>query len=207
MMLRELFRGINRIGREFGVFQIEISTYSSLESQVHLRAAFPEQWIFQKMSLETFQKISRHFPLAQWVSIRGWGEPLENENIIPMLHLAKQAHCLTGLTTNGMNLTENLAQQILQEALDLIVISLEIENQPIQESLQEDSNLKHIMEQVEELVQIKKKLRRDKPFVKLSFPMTRLNMRELPNVVPLAARLGVEEVIFTHLDYLLRLSS
>jgi MoaA/NifB/PqqE/SkfB family radical SAM enzyme len=27
-------------------------------------------------------------------------------------------------------------------------------------------------------------------------------MRELPNVVPLAARLGVEEVIFTHLDYL-----
>lgn len=201
-MLRELFRGINRIGREFGVFQVEISTYSSLESQIHPRAAFAEQWTFQKMSLDTFQKISRHFPLARWVSICGWGEPLENESIIPMLHLAKQSHCLTGLTTNGVNLTENLALQLLQEGLDLIVISLEIESQEIQEILQNESNFKHITEQVEGLVQIKKKLRRDKPFIKLSFPMTRLNMRELPNVVPLAARLGVEEVIFTHLDYL-----
>ena len=43
---------------------------------------------------------------------------------------------------------------------------------------------------------------RDTTAVKLSFPMTRLNMPRLPGLVPPAAKIGVDEVIFHNLDYL-----
>ncbi len=200
-MLKEIFRGINRIGRGFGVYQLEISTYNSVDSPIHPRAAFAEQWNFKKMDLPTFQKISRHFSRAQWLSFSGWGEPLENEHIVSMVRSGKQANCLISLHTNGFHLPE-LSAALLQEGVDLVVISLELDNRGIQDNLQEGTEFKRTLDNVEALVQLRKELRRNRPFIKLSFPMTRLNMRELPGVVPIAADLGVEEVMFIHLDYL-----
>src|SRR5512139_3385608 len=123
-MLKKLAGIFKREHQDFESFQIEVSTYSSLECQVCPRAVFAEQWIFQNMSVETFEKISQHFHLTRWVSFRGWGEPLENENIISMLRLAKEKECLTSLTTNGTHLNKDLSHQLLTEGLDLIVVSV-----------------------------------------------------------------------------------
>jgi MoaA/NifB/PqqE/SkfB family radical SAM enzyme len=197
--LAKIFR-IER--RELEAFLIEVSTYSSLECQMCPRAVFAEQWIFQKMSLPTFQKIGQHFHLAKWVSLQGWGEPLENENVIPMLSLAKQSGCLTSLTTNGAGLTENLAHELLTADLDLLTVSLEGPTPAIPENGAAGSDFAQVLENVAGLVRIKKKLKKNYPWVRLSFLMTRLNMPELPGAVPLAAKLGVDELFFTNLDYL-----
>ncbi len=59
-MLKKLAGIFKREHQDFESFQIEVSTYSSLECQVCPRAVFAEQWIFQNMSMETFEKtISR----------------------------------------------------------------------------------------------------------------------------------------------------
>ncbi|MBM4332350.1 MAG: hypothetical protein FJ117_14240 [Deltaproteobacteria bacterium] len=201
-MLKKLASIFKSGRREFEAFQIEISTYSSLECHICPRAVFAEQWIFQNMSLETFQNIGRYFHSTKWVAIRGWGEPLENENIIPMLRLAKEKDSLTSLTTNGIHLTGDLSHHLLTSGLDLLIISLELATPEIKESLPIGSDFKRILGQIEGFIQLRKKLRRNTPTVKLSFPMTRLNMPALPSLVPLAKKLGVDEVIFTNLDYL-----
>ncbi len=77
--------------REFDTFQIEVSTFSSLECQVCARSVFSEKWVFQNMSLETFQKIRPHFPRTRWVSFHGWGDPLENENLLKMVRQVREA--------------------------------------------------------------------------------------------------------------------
>jgi MoaA/NifB/PqqE/SkfB family radical SAM enzyme len=198
--LAKFFRGGRR---EYEVFQVEVSTYSSLECQVCPREVFAETWVFEKMSMDTFEKIRPHFPLARWVSFRGWGEPLENEAILPMLRLAKEAECLTRVTTNGSLLTEDLSRKIADTGLDEVIIHLELATQSLQESLLRiGSDLHRILSRVEEFAGEKKKSGRETPAIALSLPMTRLNMRDLPGVVPLAGRLGVDEVIFCHLDYL-----
>jgi MoaA/NifB/PqqE/SkfB family radical SAM enzyme len=180
-----------------------VSTYSSLECQICPRAVFAEEWIFQNMPLETFRKISVHFPLTRWVFFRGWGDPLENENLLDMLHLAKQAECRTALTTNGSLLTEEVSRRLLDTDLDVLIVALELATQAIQDTLlRTGSDFKRILEQVGALVKIKKDSGKKKTAIQLSFPMTRLNMAELPGLVPIAARLGVDGVIFTHLDYL-----
>ena len=202
-MLKGLAKFIMGDRREFEAFQIEVSTYSSLECQICPRAVFAEKWIFQNMPLETFRNISEHFPLTRWVSFRGWGDPLENENLLEMLHLAKRAECGTALTTNGSLLTEEVSRRLLETDLDVLVVALELATQAIQDGLSRiGSDLQRILDQVQALVKLRKASGKKKPAINLSFPMTRLNMGELPGLVSVAAKLGVNEVIFTNLDYL-----
>ena len=188
--------------KTFEAFQIEVSTYSSLPCQICPRDVFAEQWIFRNMDMEIFQKIARHFHLAKWVIFQGWGEPLENEDIIPMLRVAKEARCSTGLVTNGFHLTETTSRQLLAENLDFLLVSLQGASQAGSEELSPGSDGHRILDQVRGLVDLKKAGQRRRPFIKLSFFMTRLNMGKLPALVPLAAKAGADEVIFTNLDYL-----
>ncbi len=201
-MLGRLSKVFKRERRAFEAFQIEVSTYCSLECQMCPRAVFAEQWIFQNMSMETFQKINQYFPLTKWVHIEGWGEPLENENLIQMLHVAKQAGCLTGLSTNGVYLTEDISSELLSEGLDLIVVSTGEAAQTNEKRSTSGSDFARILDNVEGLIHVKKKLNLQKPRVKLSFLMTRLNIGELPKMLPLAAELGVNEVVVTNFGYL-----
>lgn len=202
-MLKDLAKFLRGYRRQYGMFQIEVSTYSALECDVCPRTVFAEQWIFENMSLETFQKISPHFPSVRLVSFQGWGDPLENDAILPMLRLANKAGCLTRLTTNGALLTEDLARQLMDAGLDEMVITLEFATQAALESMgRTGSDLHRILSQVGALLQERKGANRRRPLVKLTLPMTRLIMRSLPGLVPLAARLGVDQVIFGHLDYL-----
>ena len=201
-MLKKLVGIFKKDHQDFDTFQIEVSTYSSLECTVCPRAVFAEQWNFQNMSMETFQEIGRYFHLARWVALRGWGEPMENENFISMLRLAKTKGCSTSLTTNGIHLTADLSRRLLTEELDLIVVSIELATQGIQDRLSPGSDLKRTLDQVEGLIQMRNRLDRETPRVKLSFPMTRLNMAELPGLLLPAAKMGVDEVIFHNLDYL-----
>jgi len=202
-MLRDLTKFLRGYRRQHGVFQIEVSTYSALECDVCPRAAFSEQWIFENMSMETFQKISPHFRSARWVSFRGWGDPLENEFILPMLRLANKAGCLTRLTTNGALLTEDFSRQLMETGLDELVINLEFATRAAWENLDRvGSDLHRILGHVGGLLQERKSANRSRPLVKLAVPMTRLIMQSLLGLVPLAAKLGVDQVIFGHLDYL-----
>jgi MoaA/NifB/PqqE/SkfB family radical SAM enzyme len=189
--------------REFDTFQVEASTISSLECQVCARSVFAEKWVFQNMSLETFQKIRPYFPRTREVSFRGWGDPLENENFLEMVRRVKEAECAAALTTNGSLLTEEYSRHLLRTGPDLIVVSLELATQALQDSLARmGSDFRRILDQVQALVKLRAESGGKKPTIKISFPMTRLNMGELPALVPLSAKLGVDEVIFTNLDYL-----
>jgi MoaA/NifB/PqqE/SkfB family radical SAM enzyme len=201
-MFTKLADIFHRTHRSFEAFQIEASTYSALECRVCPREIFGERWIFQNMSMETFEKIGRYFHLTKWVSFYGWGDPMENEHIFSMLRLAKEKGCLTGLSTNGTHLSGALSDQLLSTGLDLMVVFLEVATQEVREALVEGSDFKRIMEQVEGFVRLRNVRGSDTPQVRLSFPMTRMNMRELPVLVPLAAKMGVDEVGFHNLDYL-----
>jgi MoaA/NifB/PqqE/SkfB family radical SAM enzyme len=201
-MLDRLANIFKKTHRDFEAFQIEVSTYSALECRVCPREIFGERWIFQNMSMETFEKIRRYFHLTRWVSFYGWGDPMENEHLFSMLRLAKEKGCLTGLSTNGTHINDTLSSQLLSAGLDLMVVFLEAATHEIQETLVTGSDFKRIMEQVEGFVHLRNDRRFDTPKVKLSFPMTRMNMRELPGLVSVAAKMGVDEVIFHNLDYL-----
>jgi MoaA/NifB/PqqE/SkfB family radical SAM enzyme len=201
-----MFQGIAKIfkreRRDFEVFQIEITSYSSLECKICPSAVFAENWLFENMSLETFQKISANFHRTRWVVFQGWGDPLENENFPVMFRRTREAGCLTGVATNGYHLTEERCRQFLEEGLEFINISLEEIPRLENGRLRLDSDLDLILSQIENLIRLRNGRGRKRPVVKLSFLMTRLNMGFLPQAIPAAAQLGLDGVIFRNLDYL-----
>ncbi len=202
-ILKDMAKFLRGYRREYGLFQIEASTYSALECDICPRAVFAEQWTFASMSPETFQQIAPVFPRVRWVSFRGWGDPLENQSILAMLRRANEAGCLTNLTTNGALLTEELSRELMETGLDELVISLEYATPAALASANTDgSDLHRILSQVRGIVLERKGENRTRPLVKLSLPMTRLTMGNLPDFVPLAARLGVDQMTLGHLDYL-----
>lgn len=154
------------------------------------------------MPLETFRKISDHFPSARWVHFQGWGEPLENPNIIEMVRAAKQADCRVSLATNGILLADEISRQIIEEGVDLVEVSVAGSKQSIHEPLRPGSDLSQISDNVRKLVELRKRLRRKLPRVKLYETMTKLNIFDMPEMVPLAAELGVDELVATNIDYL-----
>ena len=201
-MLKGITKFFHRDHRQFEVFQIEVSSYSSLECKICPRAIFAEKWLFQSMPLKTYQKIAQNFSQVKWVIIQGWGDPLENEKFPAMFQVARQADCLTGLVTNGFYLTEELSKQLVEEKLDFIIVNLE--ETPIggEDDLRMGSETNQILGQIRHLIQLKKSRKQGKPEVKISFLMTRLNMGSLRQVIPAAVKLGADEVILKNLDYL-----
>jgi len=202
MMLSELTKLFKRDHREFDTFRIEVSSYSSLECQICPRAVFAEKWFFQNMTLDTYRKISQHFPQVKRVIFQGWGDPLENENFPAMFQMARQAECLTGLATNGFYLTPEISRLLVEERLDFTTFNLEEIPAAEGENRRMSSELHQILEQIQHLIDLKKSLKCEKPSVRLSLFMTRLNMGSLSRVVSAAATLGADEVFFKNLDYL-----
>ena len=201
-MLKGLAKIFQRHQRNFEAFQVEISSYSSPDCETCPRAIFAEEWIFQNMSMATFQNIARHFALAQWIFFQGWGDPLENPEIIPMLQIAKGAGCKVRLTTQGFLLDSSLSESLIASALDLLVIRFEGVIRDIEESLHGGSEFNHVLQKIRDFIDRRGRRHEKNPRVTLSFLMTRLNMAGLPKLVPLAADLGVDELAFSHLDYL-----
>ncbi len=201
-MLNRLADIFKKTHRSFEAFQIEASTYSALECRACPREIFGERWIFQNMAMETFEEIARYFHLTRWVSFYGWGDPMENGHLLSMLRLAKDRGCSTGLSTNGTHLNDTISEELLSTGLDLLVVFLEAAIDGVQESLLAGADFMRIMQQAEGFVRVRNAGGSATPKVKLSCPMTRMNMKELPGLVALAAKMGVDEVIFHNLDYL-----
>jgi MoaA/NifB/PqqE/SkfB family radical SAM enzyme len=201
-----MFKGLSRIfkkeHREFDSFQVEISSYSSMECQLCPQAVFAAQWVFQNMSLETFQKIGPYLHLARRVDLHGWGDPLANDNAVQMVHLAKEAECSASITTRGLHLTEDISQNLLAEALDFLEVPLEEIPRPDREALSTRTDLGRILDNLQGFLNLKRRSGSKNPALRLSFLMTRMNIREIPHTISLAARLGADEVVLRNLDYL-----
>ena len=202
MMFKSLANIFKKERREFESFQVEISSYSSMECRLCPQAVFAEQWVLQNMPLETYQKIVPHLRLARRVDLRGWGDPLANDNAVRMVHLAKEAGCSTSLTTRGPYLTGEISQNLLTEALDLLEVHLEEIPRPDRDPLGTVTDLAHILDHLQGFLELKRRSGIKSPALRLSFLMTRMNIREIPQTISIAARLGADEVVLRNLDYL-----
>lgn len=206
--LHYMFKKIGNIlksrKRPFDAFQIEVSTYCSLECQMCPRTFFAEEWIFRNMSMDTFGNIAKYFGLTTWVYLQGWGEPLENEHFMDMLRIAREAGCRVGVTTNGVHLTDRNISRLLDGGIDMVVLSSGGVSRESHEGLRRGSDAVSFIGRIERLIEMKRDRGMKRPTVKISLIMTRLNMTELPDMVPLAARMGIDEVMVTNIDYLPR---
>jgi len=100
-----------------------------------------------------------------------------------------------------MNLTEAMQVQVL-EHLDMVAVSLDGAKAETYERLRPGADFQRVTQQVAALCSRKRALGRPRPEVVLLFMKMRPNIAEMPDLLQLAADLGVDRGNATNLDFI-----
>jgi len=201
--LKDFFRGL-RVSKapRFQYLQVEVTSRCDLPGCLMCpRRAWPERWLHHDLSWQNFERLIPALKLFTHVHLSGWGEPLLQPRLWDMAQAARSQGCTVSLTTNGMNLTEAIQVQVL-EHLDMVAVSLDGATAETFERLRPGADFQRVTQQVAALCASKRALGRSRPEVVLLFMKMRPNVAELPDLLQLAADLGVDRVNATNLDFI-----
>ena len=111
------------VTKRLPVVQIEITGRCQMACVFCPHQTLEEQWIRGDLSWDLYRDAIapnlHHFDL---VYLQGWGEPMIHPHLWDMLHLAQQAGCRTGFTTNGLELTPDHSARLLDVGIDILSI-------------------------------------------------------------------------------------
>lgn len=143
--------------------------------------------------MEWFSYLESLFDTIEEVTLMGWGEPTVHPHFEEMLaridqHAAKKYFC-----TNGMRL-HRLMPAIFQYKVDLIGVSLDGATAETNNRIRRGSDLNHIVSSLKEIEYQKRSLGVTYPYINFVFCAMKSNLHELPDLVRLAADIGLEEV-------------
>lgn len=128
--------------------QIEITNICNLNCKMCFRGFLNVEE--QHMDFEIFKKAVDHSRGAEEIILTGWGEPLSYPQIAEAIKYCHDSGFQTRLTTNGILLTNELAERLINAGLDVIAFSLE--------SLTDSDSFGHIVRnQIENIKGLAKK--------------------------------------------------
>jgi MoaA/NifB/PqqE/SkfB family radical SAM enzyme len=181
--------------RRLTALQVEVTSRCTRHCRLCPRDVLAERWQEGDLGEETWSHLEPHLALAEHVHLQGWGEPLLHSELPYMVRTAKAAGCAVGVTTNG-DLLETAIPWLVEAKVDLLTVSV-AGNEEGNRVLRGGASLRQTLSAVSKLAKTRKKRC---PRLQVSYLLTRENHAELPRVLELAAKTGVDEVFAIHLD-------
>lgn len=129
---------------------------------------------------------------VQWVDFTGGGEPLLQPRLAEWMAEAKQEGCIVGLLTNGVLLNAKMAQELVDGGIDWICFSMDSSDKVEYERIRVGSNFDLVCRNIRHFSD----LRLQGTKVMLNYVMMRSNIDQLPQLVELAAELGIDHINF-----------
>jgi len=151
----------------------------------------------QIISEEVIKKVGEILPEIEVLQLSGlWGEVfLHPEVYLRILKMAKAEGCEVRTISNGTLLTPELSGKLVDTGLDNLTISIDAATKNTYKKIRVGGNFKTLTKQIKKLQKIKKKKSKQRPSIHFGFVGMKSNIYELPDLVRLAGKLGVESVI------------
>ncbi|MEM0079156.1 MAG: radical SAM/SPASM domain-containing protein [Nitrososphaerota archaeon] len=184
------------------IIQIEVTSRCNAFCIMCPKSCMGELWNSGDLPMDVYRRMSEYFDLFDLIWLQGWGEPLLVKEIFDMVRLAGKVHGSVGLTTNAMLLNEDFSRKLIESGLRVIAISIAGATEKTHENIRRGTIFKKIVENVETLTRLRRSMNAKDLKVIFTFLRIKQNIRELPDVVELAASLDVDEVVGTNLDYI-----
>lgn len=153
------------------------------------------------MCFHTFRRIVDELPQLEKVTLQGLGEPLLAPDLFRMIDYAAGRGIRMGFNTNGTLLTEDKAERLVRAGLDWLHVSLDGATAATYEGVRHGSDFELVRANVDGLVRTMRRLRAEKPSLSLVFVAMRRNVRELPELVRIAAEWGVGRLFVQNLSH------
>jgi radical SAM protein with 4Fe4S-binding SPASM domain len=139
------------------------------------------------------------------VLLHGDGEPLLNlclPDILTRLKARMPVGGSVGMITNGMLLDQGTSRKLIDLGLDWFHVSMDGANESSLERIRRGCRFDTIVKNVEQAVEYARNNRSRSPDFAIQFTTREDNVHELPEMVRVAANMGVRHVVFGHLiDY------
>jgi MoaA/NifB/PqqE/SkfB family radical SAM enzyme len=190
-----LHRPITHLARLY----IEPTTACNLQCQTCMRNVWDEPT--GRMEWPTFSRILegiRALESPPTVFFGGLGEPLMHPDFILMVREVKRLQVQVEAITNGMLLDETRAEALLDAGLDTLWVSIDGASPECYGGVRQEGDLPRLMDNLEQLRDLKLRRRSERPEIGISFVAMRQNLAELPAVLKLEHRIGAGKFLVTN---------
>lgn len=148
--------------------------------------------------MNVFRSLEPIMDTIEEVTLMGWGEPTIHPHFIDMLKIIDTHSARKYFCTNGMNL-KKIKEAIFDYHVDVFAVSLDGATDETNGRIRRGSKIDQIAEDLKDIVRIKKERGLKYPWINFVFCAMQSNIRELPDLVRLAAEIGIEEVKVVYL--------
>lgn len=148
--------------------------------------------------MDVFKSFEPLMDIVEEVTLMGWGEPTIHPNFIEMLKIINEHGARKYFCTNGMNLGK-IKDAIFDYNVDVFAVSLDGATDETNSRIRRGSKIDQITADLKDIVRIKKERGLKYPWINFVFCAMRSNIEELPDLVRLAAEIGIEEVKVVYL--------
>lgn len=192
-------RGRVAVTRPHNVF-IEVTNHCNLLCETCPRT-FTTYEEPQTLSWENFLKIIDQFPDMQRAVLHGIGEPLLNKELPRMIVHLKDRGVEVLFNTNATLLNEDWSRKLIESGLDEIRVSIDGANAKTYALIRGAPLFHKVVNNLKRFVEIQKEMGAGEPRPSLWMTGMKENIAELPDVIRLAANIGVPEVYLQRMVY------
>lgn len=149
-------------------------------------------------SMDNFYSLEPLLDTVEEVTLMGWGEPTIHPHFNEMMEVIHRHSARIYFCTNGMNL-KKIKDAVFDCQVDVFAVSLDGATDATNSRIRRGSKIEQITEDLKDIVRIKKERGLAYPWINFVFCAMKSNIRELPDLVRLAAEIGIEEVKVVYL--------
>lgn len=143
--------------------------------------------------MDVFRSLEPLMDTVEEVTLMGWGEPTIHPHFKEMLEIVNRHSARKYFCTNGMNL-KNIGDAVFDYNVDVFAVSVDGATDASNARIRRGSKLSQITEELKYIVEEKKRRGAAYPYINFVFCAMDSNIGELPELVRLAAEIGIDEV-------------
>jgi radical SAM protein with 4Fe4S-binding SPASM domain len=182
--------------------QLEITSACNLRCVMCLvRYRPPVNKLAGAMRPELFHRILDEVPTLNRLTLQGLGEPLLSPYLMEMIAAAVARRITVGFNTNATLLNLRRAAELVESRVDWLHVSLDGATADGYAAVREGADFDGVVSNLAGLVEAKRSMGSATPWIRVVFVAMRDNVTELPELVRLLGRLGVDELHVQNLSH------
>lgn len=122
------------------------------------------------------------------------GEPYLNPGFLDVVRYANEKKIYTATSTNAHYLTQPNAEATVKSGLKRIIISMDGTDQESYEKYRIGGNLEKVLSGISNLIEAKKALKSQSPYIILQFLLFQHNTHQIPQIRKLARKSGINKL-------------
>lgn len=154
---------------------------------------------YYRLTIDEYQSLTNGLNVKTAHFVGAYAEPLLNKEIFALVKLAHDNGAFTAITTNAMPLSREFAIRLLEAGLDMMSISLHGATKATAEAVMLKADFDRVIQNIRVLQEVKRERGISLPEIHFNFVSQLVNVREIPEFIDLATRLGVRHVNVIHL--------